>query len=117
MTLHFFMTFVPLARAHCAARRMRRACIAVHAPRAPCRRCVTANGSRASKRGAFPSTSRPKEGNRVLHSERYFGSVSRSFTLASEIDDAKAEALVENGVLTLKLPKRTAASARKISVN
>jgi HSP20 family protein len=78
---------------------------------------IEVDGNRVSISGEIKRDEASKEGNRVLHSERYFGSVSRSFTLASEIDDAKAEALVENGVLTLKLPKRTAASARKISVN
>ena len=78
---------------------------------------IEVDGNRVSISGEIKRDETSKEGNRVLHSERYFGSVSRSFTLASEIDDAKAEALVENGVLTLKLPKRTAASARKISVN
>lgn len=53
-----------------------------------------------------------KEGERVLRRERYAGSVSRSFTLATDIDDSQAAAQYKDGVLTLTLPKK-AASARK----
>jgi HSP20 family protein len=56
-----------------------------------------------------------KEG-RVLRSERQYGYASRSFTLASAVDDAKAEAKYDNGVLSLMLPKKTAASSRRLSV-
>lgn len=56
-----------------------------------------------------------KEG-RVLRSERQYGYASRSFTLASAVDEAKAEARYENGVLALTLPKKAAASSRRLSV-
>jgi HSP20 family protein len=45
-----------------------------------------------------------KEG-RVLRSERQYGHASRSFTLASPVDESKAGAKYENGVLELTLPK------------
>ena len=44
-----------------------------------------------------------KEG-RVLRSERQYGHASRSFTLASPVDESKAGAKYENGVLELTLP-------------
>ena len=53
---------------------------------------------------------------RVLHSERVFGKVARSFTLPQEVDDAKAEAKFENGVLELTLPKKAAAQSKKITI-
>ena len=56
-------------------------------------------------------------GERVLRSERFQGSLARSFTLASEIDEAGAVARYENGVLMLTLPKKTAVAARRISIN
>lgn len=49
--------------------------------------------------------SEQKEGDRLVHSERYFGSVSRSFRLESEIDQDKASAKYVDGVLNLELPK------------
>jgi len=60
-------------------------------------------------------TEEKKEG-RVLRSERQYGYASRSFTLASAVDEAKAEARYDNGVLALTLPKKAAASSRRLSV-
>jgi len=44
--------------------------------------------------------------DKVLRSERYFGSISRSFQLPQEIDTSKASARYDSGVLTLTLPKK-----------
>ncbi|HWI81118.1 Hsp20/alpha crystallin family protein [Ramlibacter sp.] len=55
-------------------------------------------------------------GGKVLRSERYYGTVSRTFSLADDIDEAKAEARYADGVLTLQLPKKTTAAARKVTV-
>lgn len=56
-----------------------------------------------------------KEG-RVLVKERYYGSASRSFRLASEVDDKTAEAKFENGVLKLTLPKRAGTSSTLLPI-
>lgn len=56
------------------------------------------------------------KGGKVLRSERYYGNISRSFSLADDVDEAKAEAKYAEGVLTLKLPKKTTAAARKVAV-
>lgn len=55
-------------------------------------------------------------GDKVLRSERYFGTISRTFSLADDVDEAKAEAKYADGVLTLQLPKKTTAAARKLAV-
>lgn len=57
-----------------------------------------------------------KEGERVVHSERYFGKVSRAFRLGTEIDESRAEAKYTDGVLELSLPKKAAAAARKLAI-
>lgn len=57
-----------------------------------------------------------KDGERVLRSERYYGQVSRSFQLAHDIDEAKASAAFNNGVLELTLPKKTANSGKRLSI-
>jgi HSP20 family protein len=62
---------------------------------------------------------REKEANkdeRVLHSERVYGKVSRSFTLPQEVDEARAEAKFRDGVLELTLPKKEAAQRKQISI-
>ena len=57
-----------------------------------------------------------KEGDRVLRSERYFGQVSRAFTLGQDVDEATAEAAYKDGVLVLTLPKRAASSTRNLTI-
>ena len=56
------------------------------------------------------------EGGKVLRSERYYGTISRTFSLGQDVDDAKAQARYADGVLTLELPKKAAESAKKITV-
>ena len=53
---------------------------------------------------------------RVLHTERTFGKVTRSFSLPQEVDEAKAEAKYRDGVLELTLPKKTAAQRKQITI-
>lgn len=57
-----------------------------------------------------------KEGERVIRRERYTGSISRSFTLASEIDEAKAAAQYQDGVLSLTLPKKAPAGNKRLAI-
>src|SRR5258705_13382954 len=56
------------------------------------------------------------EGGRVLHTERSYGKLSRSFALPQELDEAKAEAKFRDGVLELTLPKKAAAARRAITI-
>ncbi|NYT64226.1 Hsp20/alpha crystallin family protein [Alcaligenaceae bacterium] len=55
-----------------------------------------------------------KKGEAVVRRERYFGHQSRSFTLAHEIDDAKAVAKYQDGILELSLPKKAGNSGTKM---
>ncbi len=57
-----------------------------------------------------------KDGDRVLHSERYYGSAYRSFTLPVELDEATSAAKYENGVLELTLSKKPALVGRKLTI-
>jgi HSP20 family protein len=54
--------------------------------------------------------------DKVLRSERYYGNVSRTFSLAQDVDDTKTQARYADGVLTLELPKKTTASSKKVTV-
>jgi HSP20 family protein len=56
-----------------------------------------------------------KDGYRRV--ERFYGSFTRSFTLPETVDAESIEAKTADGVLTLRLPKRAAPGARKISVS
>jgi len=58
-----------------------------------------------------------KEGGKVIHTERYYGKVSRSVRLAHEIDQKDAQASYKDGVLELTLPKKTeSASSKRLSI-
>ena len=47
---------------------------------------------------------------------RSFGKVSRSFRLGQEVDQASANAKYSNGVLELVLPKKVAASGKRLTI-
>ena len=57
-----------------------------------------------------------QDGEKVLRAERYCGKVHRAFALAHDIDDAATEARYFDGVLELKLPKKTSARLKRISI-
>jgi HSP20 family protein len=48
--------------------------------------------------------------------ETWRGTVSRGFTLESEVDDKAAVAKLENGVLRLTLPKRSGSTSKLIAI-
>jgi HSP20 family protein len=57
-----------------------------------------------------------KEGAKLLYTERSQESYARSFELPQPVDSASAKATFENGVLTLSLPKKSASSTRRLTV-
>jgi HSP20 family protein len=56
------------------------------------------------------------DGIKVLASNRTIRSWARNFTLPAEVDEARAEAAYENGVLTLTLPKKEVAQPKKLAI-
>jgi HSP20 family protein len=59
----------------------------------------------------------PTIDNGVQHRrERSFGKFSRTLTLPFAVDENRVEAKLENGILTVTLPKHEAAKPRKISI-
>ena len=77
---------------------------------------VQIDGNRVTIQAETKRESEQKDGERVLRSERYYGSVARSFTLASEIDESRVRAKIDNGVLSLALPKKKAPTSKRITV-
>jgi HSP20 family protein len=57
-----------------------------------------------------------ERGEAMLRSERYYGAMMRSFTLASEVDEKAAAAKLTDGVLELTLPKKPGTASRKLTV-
>ena len=77
---------------------------------------VHVEGGRVTIAAEVKRESEQKEGEKVIHSERYLGKVSRSFTLGQDIDEAHAKAKFDNGVLELTLPKKAASAARRLAI-
>lgn len=77
---------------------------------------VTIDGNQVTVSGEVRKEKEEKKGEEVIRSERYYGAVSRSFTLPQEIDESKVVARSSDGVLTLTLPVKAKASTRKITV-
>jgi HSP20 family protein len=78
---------------------------------------VTVDGSEVAISAEVRRETEKKEGERVMHSERYYGKVYRSFTLDSAIDDRAAQARYSDGVLELTLPKKAGGGPSRLSVS
>jgi HSP20 family protein len=77
---------------------------------------VSIEGNQVSISAESKMEKEEKKGEKVLRSERYYGKVARSFTLAHDVDDAKAQAKYSDGVLELTLPKKATTSAKKLAI-
>ena len=77
---------------------------------------VSIDGNQVSLRAEIQQLDEQKQGERVLRSERYYGSVSRSIQLPAEIDTDQCKARYENGVLKLTLPRKQGDSSRRLSI-
>ena len=78
---------------------------------------VSIDGNQVTISGETKKESEEKKGEEVIRNERYYGKVSRSFTLAQDVDEAKVVAKYADGVLKLTLPMKSKAATRKITVN
>jgi hypothetical protein len=56
-----------------------------------------------------------KEKGKVVRSERYYGSLFRSFSLGHDVDQAGASAKYTDGILELTLPKKVTSKTRKLT--
>ncbi|HWR77486.1 MAG TPA: Hsp20/alpha crystallin family protein [Thiobacillus sp.] len=77
---------------------------------------VSIEGNQVSISAESKMEKEEKKGEKVLRSERYYGKVARSFTLAHDVDEAKAQAKYNDGVLELTLPKKATTSAKKLAI-
>lgn len=76
---------------------------------------ISIDGNRVSIRANIAEEKTDQNAN-MIRSERVFGEEFRTFSLPQEVDDSKAEAKYENGILTLTLPKKSGTGGRKLTV-
>jgi HSP20 family protein len=77
---------------------------------------VTIDGAEVTLSAEVKREKEVTQDERVLHAERTFGKLSRSFSLPQEVDEAKAEAKFRDGVLELTLPKKAAAARKQVTI-
>lgn len=78
---------------------------------------VSIEGKQVTVQAHAERSDERKEGDRVVYRERSVSSYARSFALPVELDQSEAGAKLENGVLTLTLPKRVQRTASQITIN
>ena len=78
---------------------------------------VSIDGNQVSISAELKQEKEQKEGKKLVRSERYYGRQFRSFSLAHDIDEAKAEAEYRDGVLQLTLPKKPGGAAKRITIS
>jgi HSP20 family protein len=77
---------------------------------------VTVDGSTVTIAAEIKQHDEKIKDEKVVRSERYFGSVSRSFQLPVDVDQNTADASYENGVLQLTLPKKLNDAGKRIEI-
>jgi len=77
---------------------------------------VSIDGSQVTLEAEVKQEKEAAPEERLLHTERLFGKVTRSFTLPQDIDEAKVEARLRDGVLELTLPKKAAEKRKPIPI-
>jgi len=78
---------------------------------------VHVDGRQVSVQAEAKRSEEKKEGDRVVYRERAMTHYARSFTLPQEIDPAECGAGLDNGVLTLTLPKRASRTAAQVKIS
>ena len=78
---------------------------------------VRIDGNQVSITSEVKKESEEKKDGRVLRSERRYGFSSRTLWLDTPVDDSKAVAKYKDGVLELTLPKKTATSAKQLTIS
>jgi HSP20 family protein len=78
---------------------------------------VSIDGSRVMIRAETKTETARKDGEKVIYAERSAARYARSFELPTEVTESGADARYENGVLTLTLPKKSAAQVKRLTVH
>ncbi|MFD2364969.1 Hsp20/alpha crystallin family protein [Pseudoduganella sp. GCM10020061] len=78
---------------------------------------VDVNANRVTISAESQQRQEQKEGEKVVRCEIYRGEMYRSFTLEHEVDESKAEAKYQDGILELTLPKREQRTGQKLEIH
>ena len=78
---------------------------------------ITVEGNTVSITAQVQRKSEQRDGETSLCTELYEGKVARTFTVLADLDETKAEAKYDNGMLELKLPKKAGAKSKTLAIS
>jgi HSP20 family protein len=78
---------------------------------------VTVDAGKLTIAAEIKQFDQAKEGEKIVRSERYYGSLARSFQLPLEVDQDASTAKYENGILELILTKKMSTGVKKLKVH
>jgi HSP20 family protein len=78
---------------------------------------VDIDGARITIGAEVKQMDQKVENERAVCSERFYGAVSRSFQLPSEVDSTGCNASYQDGILKLTLPKRSISAGKRIAIH
>ncbi len=78
---------------------------------------VSVEGRQVTVQAHSAQNTERTEGERLVYRERSAARFARTLTLPAEVDQAEATAKLDQGVLTLTLPKRSLRAAIPVTVN
>ena len=78
---------------------------------------VNIEGTRVTVKAEAKTQEPEKDGSRLIYAERRSTRYARTFELPQEVDDQRAGATYENGVLKLTLPKKDAVQPKRLQIN
>ncbi len=77
---------------------------------------VSVDGNTVTLRAEVKQHDTQTKDDKFLRSERYYGSVSRSFQLPMDIDQSESRAKYDNGVLTLTLRRKAGGKSQRLVI-
>lgn len=76
---------------------------------------IAIDGNKISISAELKQETEINEGN-LIRSERRYGQQYRSITLPQDVDDSKAQAKFQDGVLNLSLPKKPGSGGKQLTI-
>ena len=77
---------------------------------------VNVDGNRVTISAEVKQEKEEKKGEKTICRECYQGSSYRSFSLGGNVDESKAQARYDNGILELTLPKKNGNGAKQLQI-
>jgi len=78
---------------------------------------VAIDGNQVSIEAEVKKEKEEKKGEKVVRSERYYGSLYRSFSLGHDVDESAATAKFTDGTLELVLPKKATSAVKTLAIH